>query len=107
MLFDGNGGNANLNGIEYIISEALFETLPPQERRFWHPHNAEILSGQLVAPGLPAVAETALMKSKMNSYGKTWHLWSTGAPGQPGDTLRSGRRCLPGRSTATSRRSQA
>ena len=87
VLFDGNGRDANLNGIEYIISEALFETLPPQERRFWHPHNAEILSGQLVAPGLPAVAETALMKSKMNSYGKTWHLWSTGAPGQPGDTL--------------------
>jgi len=87
VLFDGDGRNANLNGIEYIISERLFETLPAVERAFWHPHNGEILSGQLVAPGIPEVAEKALMKRKMNSYGKTWHLWDTGATGQGGDKL--------------------
>lgn len=87
VLFDGAAREANLTGIEYIISERLFETLPAGERRFWHPHNAEILSGQLVAPGLPAPAEKALMKSKMNSYGKTWHVWHTGVFGQPGDRL--------------------
>lgn len=86
-LFDGNGKDARLNGIEYIISEKLFETLPEEERKFWHPHNAEILSGQLVAPGIPQPAEKALMKDKMNSYGKTWHVWNTGAAGQPGDSL--------------------
>ena len=86
-LFDGNGRDARLNGIEYIISAKLFETLPAEERRYWHPHNAEILSGQLVAPGIPAVAEASLMKDKMNSYGKTWHVWNTGAMGQPGDGL--------------------
>jgi hypothetical protein len=87
VLFDGNGRDANLTGIEYIISEKLFETLPAEERKFWHPHNAEILSGQLVAPGIPAVAEKALMKDKMNSYGKTWHVWNTAAMGQAGDKL--------------------
>jgi hypothetical protein len=76
-LFDGNTDNANLNGIEYIISERLFETLPGDERQYWHPHNYEILSGQLVAPGIPAVAEEELMRGKMNSYGKTWHVWDT------------------------------
>jgi hypothetical protein len=87
-LFDGNGSEARLNGIEYIVSEKLFETLPEAERRFWHPHNAEILSGQLVAPGIPAAAEKALMKSKMNSYGKTWHVWNTGgAADGAGDRL--------------------
>ncbi|HVJ38053.1 MAG TPA: OBAP family protein [Stenotrophomonas sp.] len=87
-LFDGNGVDANLNGIEYIISEKLFEQLPAQERRYWHPHNAEILSGQLVAPGLPKVADKALMRSKMNSYGKTWHTWSSRPMGDmPADRL--------------------
>lgn len=86
-LWDSNGEKANLNGIEYIISEKLFETLPAEERKYWHPHNYEILSGQLVAPGLPDAAEHELMKSKMNSYGKTWHVWHTGAPGMPGDAL--------------------
>lgn len=76
-LFDGNEEEANLNGIEYIISEALFETLPAEERQFWHPHNFEILSGQLIAPGIPDVAEEELMRRKMNSYGKTWHVWDT------------------------------
>jgi hypothetical protein len=75
VLFDGHGREARLNGIEYIVSEQLFNTLPAQERTYWHPHNAEILTGQLVGPGLPAVAEVALMKQKMNSYGKTWHVW--------------------------------
>jgi len=86
-LFDGNDGTANLTGIEYIISGRLFDTLPAEERSYWHPHNAEILSGQLVAPGIPAFAEKALMKGKMNSYGKTWHVWNTGTMGQPGDKL--------------------
>jgi hypothetical protein len=86
-LFDGNSRSANLNGIEYIISEKLFETLPAEERKYWHPHNAEILSGQLVAPGIPAAAEKALMKGKMNSHGKTWHVWNIGAMGQTPDKL--------------------
>ncbi|MDQ2695506.1 MAG: OBAP family protein [Pseudomonadota bacterium] len=86
-LFDGNTAQANLNGIEYIISERLFGSLPAEERQYWHPHNGEILSGQLVAPGLPAAADKALMRSKMNSYGKTWHTWSTGHGGEPGDKV--------------------
>lgn len=77
VLFDGNTEDAKLTGIEYIISEKLFESLPEEEKEYWHPHNYEILSGQLVAPGLPDVAEMELMDSKMNSYGKTWHVWST------------------------------
>jgi len=87
VLFDGNGKGANLNGIEYIVSEKLFESLPDAEKASWHPHNAEILSGQLVAPGIPTVAERELMKGKMNSYGKTWHVWNTGAPGHAPDPL--------------------
>lgn len=77
ILFDGNGPDANLVGIEYIISEMLFEQLPKEERQYWHPHNGEILSGQLIAPNLPERAEHMLMSDKMNSYGKTWHLWDT------------------------------
>ncbi|WP_084267403.1 OBAP family protein [Azohydromonas lata] len=87
VLFDGNTAQARLNGIEYIVSEKLFATLPQAERKLWHPHNGEILSGQLVAPGIPDVAEKALMKSKVNSYGKTWHVWDTGSLGKSGDPL--------------------
>jgi hypothetical protein len=83
VLFDGNSRTANLHGVEYIISAKLFETLPTEERQFWHPHNGEILSGQLMAPGIPKAAEKALMKTKMNSYGKTWHVWNTSSDTLP------------------------
>jgi len=78
VLFDGNTAAANLTGVEYIISEKLFAQLPAAEKQYWHPHNYEILSGQLVAPGLPDVAEKEFLETRMNSYGKTWHLWNTG-----------------------------
>ena len=87
VLFDDNSRTANLHGVEYIISEKLFATLPEGERQYWHPHNGEILSGQLMAPGLPAAAEKSLMRSKMNSYGKTWHIWNTGHHGEHNDAL--------------------
>jgi hypothetical protein len=92
VIFDANTANANLIGIEYIISERLFETLPPDERELWHPHNYEILSGQLVAPGLPEVAERAFLEKKLNSYGKTWHVWDTAA--HDGKTLPVGKPML-------------
>ena len=88
VLFDGNTREANLIGVEYIVSERLFETLPEEERAYWHPHNFEVLSGELVAPGLPDAAEKAFLKRLMNSYGKTWHTWHTGRhDGPPGHDL--------------------
>jgi hypothetical protein len=87
VLFDGNTRDANLIGIEYIVSGELFTTLPEEERASWHPHNYEVLSGELVAPGLPEPAERAFLRRLLNSYGKTWHAWHTGrhdgAPGTP------------------------
>lgn len=83
ILFDGNGPEARLTGIEYIVSEKLFQSLPEDEKQYWHPHNFEILSGQLVAPAIPEIAEHELMLLKMNSYGKTWHVWDTSGRSGP------------------------
>jgi hypothetical protein len=88
VLFDGNTKDANLIGVEYIVSGRVFDGLPSEERGYWHPHNFELLSGQLAAPGLPEKAEKAFLKRLMNSYGKTWHTWHThAAGGMPGIEL--------------------
>jgi hypothetical protein len=42
-----------LLGVEYIIGDESYRKLPENEKKFWHPHAYEILSGQLVAPALP------------------------------------------------------
>ena len=87
LLFDGDGADARLHGVEYIISERLFDSLPHEEKQYWHPHNHEILSGQLIAPHVPEQVERELMRRLMNSYGKTWHVWASGHPDRAADPL--------------------
>jgi len=77
VIFDGNGRDAKLMGVEYIVSGKLFAGLPAAEKSLWHSHVHEVKSGQLVAPGLPVAAEKALMTKIVGTYGKTWHTWHT------------------------------
>ena len=75
VIYDSNQTNARLIGVEYIISEALFNRLPAEEKKLWHSHRYEVMSGLLVAPGASVGAEKELMQELVNTYGKTWHLW--------------------------------
>ena len=42
VIYDSNKADARLIGIEYIISRKLFETLPMEERKYWHTHSYEV-----------------------------------------------------------------
>ncbi|MES2707041.1 MAG: OBAP family protein [Verrucomicrobiota bacterium] len=75
VIYDSDKKDAKLIGIEYIISEKTFKTLPGDEKKYWHSHKYEVLSGQLIAPGVPEVAEKEVMKKLVSTYGKTWHTW--------------------------------
>ena len=77
VIYDGNVADAKLMGIEYIVSERLFEALPDAEKALWHSHVYEVKSGQLIAPGIPEIAERELMEKLVGTYGKTWHTWHT------------------------------
>lgn len=77
VIYDGNTSNAKIMGVEYIVSEKLFKTLPSSEKALWHSHVHEVKSGSLIAPGIPAYAEKELMKKLVTTYGKTWHTWHT------------------------------
>lgn len=75
VIFSSPTKDARLIGIEYIVSEKVFRTLPEDEKRLWHSHGYEVGSGQLVAPRVPDIAEHAVMKDLSSTYGKTWHTW--------------------------------
>jgi hypothetical protein len=77
VIFDGNAADAKIMGVEYIVSRALFDKLPQAEKELWHSHVYEVRSGQLIAPGIPEVAEHELMEKIAGTYGKTWHTWHT------------------------------
>jgi hypothetical protein len=77
VMFDGNGDDARLMGVEYVVSRKLFETLPADERKLWHSHVYEVKSGELIAPGIPETAEHELMEMLVDTYGKIFHTWHT------------------------------
>ncbi|KAJ7630352.1 hypothetical protein FB45DRAFT_792828 [Roridomyces roridus] len=84
ILYDAPGPNARLIGVEYMITPRLFETLPVEEKHYWHSHVFEVKSGMLIMPQ-PAgasqsaweAAETKEMVEVVKLYGKVYHLWQT------------------------------
>ena len=77
VIFDGNTKDSKIMGVEYIVSAKLFAGLPADEKHMWHSHVHEVRSGQLIAPGIPEVAEKEFMRKMAGTYGKTWHTWHT------------------------------
>lgn len=75
ILFETAKTNAKLIGIEYIISDKKYRTLPEAEKMFWHPHTYEVLAGGLIAPGMSSAEEKKFMKGILTTWGKTWHTW--------------------------------
>ncbi|MDP9555100.1 UNVERIFIED_ORG: hypothetical protein J2W65_000699 [Pseudomonas parafulva] len=77
VIFDGNAKDAKIMGGEYIMNEKLFASLPAKEKAMWHSHGYEVSSVQIITPGIPALAEHALMERLAHTCGKRWH------PGTP------------------------
>ena len=77
IMYDGNSPDAKIMGVEYIVSERLFKTLPEEEKKLWHSHHHEVKSGTLIAPGIPEAAEHELMEKLVSTYGKIIHTWHT------------------------------
>lgn len=75
VIYDGNKSDSRLIGIEYIVSERIFKTLPDEEKPLWHSHRHETAAGELVMPGIPETVEHTAIASLVTTYGKTWHTW--------------------------------
>ncbi|MDP2311308.1 MAG: OBAP family protein [Pseudomonadota bacterium] len=86
VLYDGTEPDANMIGIEHIVSREVFDALSADEKALWHPHTYEVKSGALIAPGLPPAAEHELMEMLVSTYGKTWHVWHPGETDLPEGT---------------------
>ncbi len=75
VVYDSNSTGAKLLGVEYLITDEQYQTLPSEEKKYWHPHPYEIISGQLVAPDMPDQGDK-LLSGLIATWGKTWHTWA-------------------------------
>lgn len=88
VLFDNQGKNAKLIGVEYLISDEAYRRLPEGEKKYWHAHTYEVLGGGLIAPAMGAQNEMEFMKVVMTMWGKAWHTWPDPSTSVPlGDPL--------------------
>uniref|UniRef100_A0A0E0N1Z9 Uncharacterized protein n=1 Tax=Oryza rufipogon TaxID=4529 RepID=A0A0E0N1Z9_ORYRU len=52
-VYDSDKPSAHLIGVEYIVSDAIFESLPPEEQKLWHSHAYEVKAGLWTDVGVP------------------------------------------------------
>jgi len=78
VLYDGTGPDAKLIGVEYLVSDAIYQTMPPEEKVYWHDHKYEVDAGLLKSLTQTGAEEEAAMKAVRPLWGKVYHTWATG-----------------------------
>ncbi|XP_021749381.1 oil body-associated protein 2A-like [Chenopodium quinoa] len=74
-VYDSDLPSARLIGIVYIISEKIFEGLPPDEQKLWHSHTYKIKAGLWNNPRVPGIIENSELQTFAKMYGKFWCTW--------------------------------
>ncbi|CAL9015751.1 unnamed protein product [Prunus brigantina] len=74
-VYDSDDSHARLIGVEYVVSDRIFETLPPDEQKLWHSHAYEIKAGLWVNPRIPDMIGQPELKNLTKTYGKFWCTW--------------------------------
>lgn len=74
-VYDSDKPSARLIGVEYIVSDGIFETLPAEEQRLWHSHAYEVKAGLWTDVGVPEMLQTSEMGRMAKTYGKFWCAW--------------------------------
>ncbi|KDP21160.1 hypothetical protein JCGZ_21631 [Jatropha curcas] len=74
-VYDSDDKNGRLIGVEYIVSDRIFESLPPEEQKLWHSHAYEVKSGLLDHPRVPEMVVKPELENLAKTYGKFWCTW--------------------------------
>ncbi|XP_050234600.1 oil body-associated protein 2A [Mercurialis annua] len=74
-VYDTDNANGRLIGVEYIVSDKTFESLPPEEQKLWHSHAYEVKSGLLIHPRVPEMVAKPELENLAKTYGKFWCTW--------------------------------
>ncbi|XP_015876159.3 oil body-associated protein 2C [Ziziphus jujuba] len=74
-VYDSDDSTGRLLGVEYIVSDRIFDALPPDEQKLWHSHAYEVKSGLWVNPRIPEMVARPELENLAKSYGKFWCTW--------------------------------
>jgi hypothetical protein len=85
QLYDGPSAKATLIGIEYIITQQQYDSLPDREKPYWHAHSEEFARDRAdpMMPELSPEEAKAEMAKLRPTWGKVIITW------QPNDDMPS------------------
>ncbi len=78
VLYDGTGPDAKLIGIEYLVSDAVYQKMPADEKSFWHDHKYEVDAGYLKSVTQTGDEEKQTLAKVRTLWGKVYHTWASG-----------------------------
>lgn len=78
VLYDGTGPDARLIGIEYLVSDAVYRTMPDEEKALWHDHKFEVDTRLLKSLTQSGDDERKTLAQVRPMWGKVYHTWVDG-----------------------------
>jgi hypothetical protein len=78
QLYDSDSANATLMGIEYIIAQEQYDSLPDREKPYWHAHRVEFRPDRAnpMMPELSVEEAKAEMAKLAPTWGKVIITWN-------------------------------
>lgn len=78
VLYDGTGKDARLIGIEYLVTDELYQKMPAEEKAYWHDHKHEVDAGLIRSITQTGDEEKQTLGAVRTLWGKTYHTWASG-----------------------------
>jgi len=78
VLYDGTGPDAKLIGIEYLVTDALYQKMPAEEKLYWHDHQHEVDAGLIKSLTQTGDEEKKTLAVVRTLWGKVFHTWASG-----------------------------
>ena len=75
QIYDGEGADARLVGMEYVVSAEMYQTFPAEEQAFWHYHRDEIPLVEATIMDLTEAEAAPIAEGLMETYGKVYLIW--------------------------------
>jgi Protein of unknown function (DUF1264) len=78
QLYDSNSTNATLIGIEYVVTQQQYDSLPDREKPYWHAHREEFRPDRAdpMMPELSPEQAQAEMAKMLSTWGKVIITWN-------------------------------
>ena len=78
VLYDGTGKDARLIGIEYLVTDELYQKMPVEEKAYWHDHKYEVDAGLIRSITQSGAEEKQTLGTVRTLWGKVYHTWASG-----------------------------